>query len=86
MSDLPNSTDLDKFASELRQAGFPGARAWNGADPSVKEVWTRVARLAHARIERAVDQALRQATAKAHELGQHAAAKAVREMRFAREE
>jgi hypothetical protein len=76
--------DLDKLADELRMVAFPGAQSWQGASEQTREVWRRVALLVTARIEREVDRALREATAKAHELGQHAAAKTIREMRSAR--
>lgn len=74
----------EQFADELRRAAFPGAFAWRLASEDTKERWRQVADLATARIEREVDKALREATAKAHELGQHAAAKAIRGMRTER--
>jgi hypothetical protein len=55
MSDQTQTTDLDKLASELRQAAFPGARSWYAADTSVKAAWLRVAQHAAARVDRAVD-------------------------------
>lgn len=74
----------DRLADELRHAAFPGAHSWGIAAEPTKEAWRRVAVLTDARIEREVDKALREATTKAHDLGQHLAAKAIREMRSAR--
>lgn len=73
--------DIEKLAIELRDAAFPGADAWAFAAPDTRERWIRAARLAGSRIERAVDKTLRTATANAHEIKQHEAAKMLREMR-----
>jgi hypothetical protein len=79
-----NRTANEKFADELRHAAFPGAVSWDYAGEQTKEAWLRVAVIAGARIEREVDKALREAVASAHEMGQHAAAKMLREMRSVR--
>jgi hypothetical protein len=76
-------TDIENLAIQLRQAAFPGATGWAFCSEDVRERWIKAAKLADAMIERAKDQALRQATAAAHELGQHAAVKMLRELRAA---
>jgi hypothetical protein len=80
-----NDRDVEQLAIALRQAAFPGALGWAYANQDTRARWVKAAELANGRIERAKDQVLREATAKAHELGQHAAAKMLRELRFAAE-
>lgn len=71
----------EDFARKLRKAAFPGARPWAFCAEDVRERWINAARHAESKIELAVDTTLREATAAAHGIGQHAAAKMLRQMR-----
>ena len=72
----------EKLARELRQAAFPGATSWAFCHGDVRERWIKAALLAESRIERAIDETLRIATTKAHEAGEHKAAKMLREQHY----
>jgi hypothetical protein len=74
--------DIEQLAVALRVAAFPGATDWSYCAQDTRDRWINAAEVADSRIMRAKDQVLREATANAHALGQHAAAKMLRELRF----
>lgn len=76
---------IEKLASDLRQTAFPGARSWLHCASDTRERWINVATHAVSLIDRAVDNVLRDATAKAHGVGEHEAAKMLRDMRSQRD-
>jgi hypothetical protein len=60
-SSSEHTTKLDDLADKLRHAAFPGAGSWRMAAEQTKEQWRRVAQYAEGRIERARDEAYRNA-------------------------
>lgn len=75
------SEQIEKIARDLRTAAFPGASAWDFCSGDVRERWINAARYTISFRDRGIDDALRAATAAAHDCGNHEAAKAIRELR-----